>query len=209
MIVRTSLAFVVLTVGAGLFSAQNALAGESPRYTYVEGGWQHLDLTGVNYLDGGDTNGDGFFGGGSYAINDLFHAFASYGGANLDTSGGDVDLTELNVGGGVRYPATDTIDIVGRLSYVDVNADPSDGGSDSDTGYRIEAGVRGMATPVIELDGGLSYDSVGNSSPSDSVAVKVAALYSVTDWLAAGVGGSFSGEAKTYGVTVRAYFGGR
>ena len=45
--------------------------------------------------------------------------------------------------------------------------------------------------------------------PSQNLAVQFGALYSITDWLAVGIGGSISGETKLYGATLRAYFGSR
>jgi len=224
-----TLACLSLAAAAGLLSGQAALADAGPRYTYVEGGWQFVELTGTGIPGDDSPDGDGFFGGGSYAVTDLFHVFASYGEATLDVRSSDpgilntdVDLTQLNVGAGINYGVTDSIDVVARAAWVDTDVDVDAGGSSSESGYRLEAGVRGMATPSIEINGGLSYADAGSlqfreagssdgvsSNVSDKLAVRVGAFYNIVDWLAVGVDGSFSGDTKFYGATVRAYFGGQ
>ena len=229
MTVQKTLACLSLAAAAGLLSGQAALADGGPRYTFAEGGWQYVERTGTSIPGDDSPDGDGFFGGGSYAVTDLFHVFASYGASTLDIRSSDpdilntdVDLTELEVGAGINYAVTDAIDVVARAAYVDTDADVDGGGSSSDAGYRLEAGVRGMATPSIEINGGLSYEDLGalkfrdagstdggKPKPSENLAVRVGALYSVTDWLAVGVGGSFSGDTTAYGANIRAYFGGR
>ncbi len=208
MTAQKTLAFLSLAITAGLMSVQAARADGGPRYTYVEGGWQSVELSSTGIPGEQDPDGDGFSGGASYAVTDLFHVFAGYSSVTLDVLGGDVDLTELNVGAGINYAVTEAIDVVGRAAYVDAEADVDGGGTSSDSGYRLEAGLRGMATPSIEINGGLSYEDEG-SDASDRLAVRVGAFYSVLDWLALGIGGSFSGDTKVYGATVRAYFGGR
>ncbi|GEM_PF-1202042 len=229
MTAHKKLACLSLVAAAGLLSGQATLADGGPRYTYVEGGWQHVELTGTGIPGDEDPDGDGFIGGGSYAVTDLIHVFASYGAATLDVRSSDpsilntdVDLTQLDVGAGINYAVTDAIDVVARAAYVDTDADVDGSGSSSDGGYRLEVGVRGMATPSIEINGGLSYADVGTlqfraaggsggdgSENGDNLAVRVGTLYSVTDWLAVGVSGSFSGNTKLYGANIRAYFGGR
>ncbi len=229
MTAQKTLARLSLVAAAGLLSGQAALADGGPRYTYVEGGWQHIALTGTGIPGDENPDADGFTGGGSYAITDLFHVFASYGVATFGLQSSDpgifntdVDLSQLEVGAGINYAVTDAIDVVARAAYVDTEADVDGGGSSSDGGYRLEAGVRGMATPSIEVSGGLSYVDVGTlqfrdaegsggdgSDNDKNLAVRVGTLYSVTDWLAVGVSGSFSGNTKLYGANIRAYFGGR
>jgi hypothetical protein len=208
MSARKSLPLLFLVFAGVAIESQDALADAGPRYTYVEGGWQHVEISGVGVLDGENPDGNGYSVAGSYAVTDLFHVFASYGTANIDIIGESVDFSELKVGAGVNYAVTDTIDVVGRAAYLDLNADIDSNNSASDTGYGLEAGIRGMATPSIEVNGGLSYEDLGDASPSDKVAVKIGALYSFTDWLAVGIGGSFSAETKIYGANLRAYFGG-
>jgi hypothetical protein len=229
MTAQKTLTCLSLVAAAGLLSGQAALADGGPRYTYAEGGWQYSEKSGTGIPGDDSPDGDGFFGGASYAVTDLFHVFASYGGSTIDVRSSDpdilntdVDFTQLDVGAGINYGVTDAIDVVARAAYVDTDADVDGGGSSSDGGYRLEAGVRGMATPSLEINGGLSYQGLGSlrfkaagetgdakPDPSQNLAVQFGALYSITDWLAVGIGGSISGETKLYGATLRAYFGSR
>ena len=208
MSVRKLLPLLFLVFACVAMECQDALADAGPRYTYVQGGWQHVEISGAAALEGESPDGNGYVVGGSYAITDLFHVFADYGTANIDVIGVSVDLSELKLGAGINYAVTDTIDVVGRVAYLDLNADVDSNDSISDTGYGLEAGIRAMATPSIEVNGGLSYEDLGDGSPTDKVAIKFGALYSVTDWLAVGIGGSFRSETKIYGANLRAYFGG-
>lgn len=229
MTAQNTRACLSLAAAAGLLCGQAALADGGPLYTYVEGGWLHVTLTGTGIPGDENLDADGFTGGGSYAITDMFHVFASYSDATLDVQSSDpgilntdVDISQLDVGAGINYAVTDAIDVVARAAYVDTDVNVDGSGSSSDGSYRLEAGVRGMATPSIEINGGLSYADVeplrfrdagvSGSSGSDNgqkLAFRVGTLYSVTDWLAVGVSGSFSGNTKLYGANIRAYFGGR
>ena len=180
-------------------SGTAALAADSgPRYTYGELGYSNLDF------DDFDADGDAWYVKGSFALTDMFFATAGYADGDLDVdSGGDSDYTNFDLGAGINYPLNDTLDLVGRLSYISVDTDAGD-----EDGYGLYAGVRAMLTPQFELNGGLDYTDLGDPYDSNT-AVEVGGVYSFTDMFAATGGISFSDDVTEYSIGLRLYFGQR
>ena len=112
---------------------------EEPGYTYVEAGYVTIDLDDpVDSLDAITL-------GGSFAVSDRVHVFATYldGDADADVFGSSfsVDTTQWTVGGGLNLPVAEGTDFVGRLAYVSVEAEAFGFSEDGD-GYALSAGLR-------------------------------------------------------------------
>jgi hypothetical protein len=179
----------------GLGAASNAVADLS--YTYIEGGYVNVDF------DDADADGDGFDIAGSVELTDWFHLFGDYTNADLDRPGpaGDVDFETWEAGAGVNWPLADTVDLVGRLSYLNAEVDvPGFGGGDDD-GYGLYGGVRGRITPEVELEGGIAYADFDDAGDDTSLAV--AGRYYFTDQWALGLTGDFGDDVTVWGVNLR------
>jgi hypothetical protein len=131
-------------------------ADKGPNYTYLEADYVYIDID--------DFNADGDAAGvqGSIAVTDLLHLFANYVDGNVDGGGVSVDVTQYQVGAGLNIAMTETVDFVGRASWVHLEADARGINADDD-GYQISAGVRAMIAPAFELNGDLSYTDMGDS----------------------------------------------
>jgi len=130
--------------------AQQAAAAKGPEYTYAEIGY-------IN-VDGDLVEGDGAGVNISFGATDLIFLKFGYSRLFVDFSSippTDADADRFQIGGGAHYGITDTIDVLGALSYVDVeytNGVPAYG----DDGYLAEVGVRAMLSKKLELNATVS-----------------------------------------------------
>lgn len=191
--IHTQAGTLALAAALGL-AATGAQAGDLG-YTYVEGGYQDVDVDDV------DADGDGFTLGGSIALTDMFHLFGGFGTAELDVDGfGDVDYDTWEVGGGINYGIASNADLVGRLSYVSAEVDAGFADADDD-GYRLYGGVRGRLASPFELEGGISYTDLDDSG--DDTAFVGAGRYYFTDQWAAGLSVNVGDDVTVWGLNVR------
>jgi len=188
-------------VAAVLALAISASAGaEGFSYTYASLGYGTTDFDVI------DADGDGYIADGSYAFNQNFHGFAGVALASLESNAvpGDVDATRLSVGVGYNRGLSDTVDLVAKLSYEELDFDvPGPGGDDS--GYGLGVGVRFMASDMFELNGGIKR--VDYSDFGDDTAFEIGGLYSFNDDWSIGLAGEFSDDVSLYKLSGRFYFG--
>jgi|SRR5689334_9381475 len=118
-------------------------------YTYVEGNLTRWDI------DAANENLDGIELLGSLSLEQGF--FAQVGASLLS---GDIDLTELRIGGGWHTPCAPNLDAYGLLSYVNWDFDSGVGDED---GFAIDVGVRYMASPQVEVGGYLEWADIADS----------------------------------------------
>jgi opacity protein-like surface antigen len=176
-----------------------SLADEGPKYTYAEVGYAHVELDSFNSADG-DQVGLG----GSLAVTDMLHIFASYAQGEVDAGNfPTIDTTAAQAGLGLNFAVSPTIDLVGRVSYVYSKAELNNSDFD-DTGYALDGGVRAMVTPQLELNGGISYVDFGDTNDT---ALELGAVYSFTEMFALTANASFGDNESTIGAGVRLYFG--
>ncbi len=178
-----------------LGSAQQAQP-QSPQfsYNYAELSYDEADFD----LGGADVDGDGLTLSGSFELTEDWHAFASYGSADLDFG---IDLDTWAIGAGYVYPLRDGIDIYGRVLYVNVDADQGSGGFDED-GLGIQARIRYRVTDVFEVEGGVQHLDVIDSDTS----LQAFARYYFTDEFSAALGLTFAGDADGIGISARYQF---
>jgi len=181
---------------AGVLMAHAAIAADGPQYTYVEGGYGWIDYDDVN------ADGDAFNIGGSLAVTDMFHLFAGYQDGEIEVSNFDIDVSTMQLGGGMNIELSPTVDLVATAAWVRAELDASGFGSDNEDGYALGVGVRAMVTPQFELNGGVSYVDVSD----DDTALNVGAVYSFNETFALTAGASFGDNVTSYGIGGRIYF---
>ncbi|MDH3981079.1 MAG: hypothetical protein OEU91_11275 [Gammaproteobacteria bacterium] len=137
-----------------LFAAVTQLAiAKGPNYTYAEIGYINLDGDNVEGNGGGVNI--------SYGATDHIFVKMGYAHFNLDTPDADADRFQIGLGG--HMEVAKDIDVLGALSYVDIefsNGVPVSG----DDGYLAEIGVRGMVNKKFELNATVSQLDVGGGS---------------------------------------------
>jgi hypothetical protein len=174
---------VVLVLAAVLLVPGMAMAqGESPKWSYVEGGFIDFDP------DEGLSD-DGWFAGGSMQIFKNFHLVAEYQDIG--------EYTFWNAGGGWHGLLGEKADLFGQIMWANVESEDSDVDED---GYNLEAGVRWKIVKWFELRGQVNWLDYGDAG--DDTTVEFAGLFTfLNDRI--GVGGSYeTGDADT----ARAYF---
>lgn len=183
----------------------SAFAAEGPRYTYVQAGYVDLEIDGDGGF-GGDLDGDGFSIGGSLAVTDMFHLFTEYADIDLDLDNSSIgaDYSVFAIGGGINYAMSDTVDLVGRLSYLDAEVEVDTFGSADESGYGIFAGARAMMSPAWEVNGGLEYSDLGDGI--DGTTFSLGTLYSFTEIFAVGAGIAFGDDTTSFTLGARLYF---
>lgn len=169
---------------------------QSPQfdYSYVELAYDESDLD----LGPVDLDGDGLTLSGSFEINDEWHAYASYGSADLDF-GIDVDTWAL--GAGYVFPLKEDVDVYGRVLYIDVNADAGPAAADED-GLGLQFRIRARVTEEVELEGGIQYVDLADSDTS----LQAGARYHFSEAFSAGIGVTFAGDTDGIGINARYSF---
>lgn len=159
-----------------LFAAmtQQAAAAKGPEYSYAEIGYINIDSDVVE--------GDGA--GVNISFGATEHVFLKFGYDRLwledPGSSLDADADRFQIGGGMHFGITDTIDVLGAVSYIDVeysNGVPTE----ADEGYLVEAGVRAMLSKKLELNATLSalhFDG------EDDVGLGIGGVFDITKNLA-------------------------
>ena len=150
--------------------AQQAVAAKGPEYSYAE--------LGYIYIDGDSVEADGAGVNLSFGATD--HVFLKFGYSRLflddPNSTLEADADRFQIGGGMHFGVTDTIDVLGAVSYVDIevtNGVPAYG----DDGYLAEVGVRAMLSKSLELNAtvsGLHLDG------DDDVGYGVGGVFDIT-----------------------------
>jgi hypothetical protein len=184
-------AIALPTVG----QAQQQTQTEPFSYTYVELAYDETDFD----LGGGDIDGDGLTLSGAFEINEDWHAFASYGSADLDFG---IDLDSWAIGAGYRYPLRDDVDVYGRVLYISTDVDlPGPSNADED-GLGLQGRIRFRVTEVFEVEGGIQHVDVIESDTS----LQASARYHFTRNLSAGIGITFAGDTDGIGINARYSF---
>jgi len=191
---KTLLIMTVLllpTVG----TAQQQTQTQPFNYSYVELSYDESDFD----LGGGDIDGDGLTLSGSYEINEDWHAYASYGTADLDFG---IDIDTLAIGAGYRYPLQGDLDIYGRVLYISSDVDvPGPGGADED-GLGLQVRLRFRVSDEFEVEGGIQHVDVFDSDTS----LQASARYHFSENFSAGIGLTFAGDTDSFGINARYSF---
>lgn len=182
-------------VAAALVAFSLPAFAERPEYSFVEIGYQRIDIDVLNT----SVDGDGYGLGGSLEIGDMWQAFLSYGTAEFDFG---IDLDEIAVGGGFHGSLSPTSDFVLNLAYIRAEASAAGFSVDED-GFGISVGVRNRITPNVELGGFVNYTDVGD----DEFGATGRAWYFLTEQFAVGVNVGIAEDVTRYGISGRLFFG--
>lgn len=130
---------LALLLAAAPFAAS---AGEL-NYSYVEGGYAHVD---IDSLD----EGDGFQVRGSAQLAESVYLFGGYGSVDADNF--DADFSETQVGLGFRHALSERADFIAEGGYIRQELDVNGlfGGTATASGGRVSAGIRGLLADNFE-----------------------------------------------------------
>lgn len=188
---------MILASLAALGCAGPALATDAFNYSYVEIGWVNSEI------DDLDADGDGFGIRGSMEFTPNLHAFAGYSDQDYDVAGIDVSGEQLEIGVGYAWSLTPKLDVVGRVSYLDLSVDAL-GASADDSGFGLGGYLRGKPAERLELTGGI--DLVDYDESGSDTAFGVGALFHFTRMFAAGVNMTFNDDGTQYMIGGRVNF---
>lgn len=195
-----------------------ARAAEGPRYTYLDLGYSWEDVNYAVKQEGGEFDGfalDGSLGlvnAGPVGIH-LFGEFfdGEFKGVKDACSGvdGSRDSSSYAIGAGASYPIRETVDIVGRAAYVNVDLDVPNSTCDLQSvdsgGYLVEGLVRAMMSDQVELEAGYRYSDLSDSDISDG-SVLMAMNYNITSWFAVRLAGIVFDDDSGVELAVRINF---
>jgi hypothetical protein len=190
--ISTLVAAVALAAAVGLPNEASAWEGDI-RYTYVEGGYQQVDID-----DFGD--GNGLYFGGSMRVHDSAFLRAEY---NYADPGRGTDVRTLELAAGVRYAMTRDADAVLQVGYLDGKVD-SRFGDFNDDGFFVSGGIRWLITELIELNAALRYVDLDRSGSDWTFTV--GGLVNLGEHLALTGGFEFLDGADILKVGLRYYF---
>ena len=164
-------------------------------YNFLQLNYGKLEFDDVN------VDGDGFGIAGSFAVHPNWHVFANLQAAGLDFG---IDATTISAGAGYNRPLSPGLDFIANLSYQYVELDAGGFGDADDSGFGLGAGLRYMATSELEFTAGISFVDFGDSG--NDTGFSLGGLYSLSDTLAVGLGGSWSDDSSAYTISGRFYF---
>jgi hypothetical protein len=194
---------IVLGSIAALGLATTAMAAENLSYTYVELGYIDTEIDDLG------ISGDGWGIRGSYRVANAIHLFGSYADLGYD---GNVDVSELRLGGGYAWPMSPKLDLVGSLAYVRMEASSSVtvpglgrvSVSVDESGYSLGAMLRSRLTDQFEVNGGLDHVDVGSDNDT---ALEVGGRYFLTPAFNVGLDLRFNDDGTSYMIGGRYHFG--
>lgn len=185
------------TLVIGLCALSVSAFADGLNYTFVQASYGQVQFDDTLI----DVDGDGFAVNGSVAVADNFHLFGEYQMAGLDFG---VDLNLLEAGLGYNTPISDKMDIIGRVSYINVEAEAPGVPSADDNGFAVGLGLRGAMSDKFELNGGLDYVDVGDSG--SETRFNIGFMYNITDSFTVGVKGTWWEDVNIYQLGGRFYF---
>jgi hypothetical protein len=186
---------LLLVLLGGGWPGSHVLAQDGFSYTYLEGGYQNVDL------DSPSADGDGIFLGGSVELARSVFLTADLDYADFNRG---IDARTLELGVGVSLPVAPDLDGLLKGGYIDAEVDTRFGDFEDD-GFFIAGGARWMVTEQVELNGSLKYVDLDESG--DDVVVAFGGLVTVRPNLAVLGGVEFADNADTLTIGFRYYLG--
>ena len=182
-------------LGGVLLANAAAASDEGPNYTFFEAGYAHVEF------DDFEADGDALTLQGSFALTDMFHLVGSYQDGEIESDFGfDVDVMTMELGGGMNFALSPTVDLVGQVTWITTELDAQGFGDVDDDGYGLGAGMRAMVSPQFEVGAGINYADIADDGQT-TFGGKV--MYHFTDMFAMTGGISVGDDTTTYGVGMR------
>ena len=182
-----------------LLSAPLSGMADGLSYNYWEAAWVGADADNIPH------NLDGWGVAGSFELTKEIFLAATYTDVSTDVYGLRVGERDTTVSVGYAYSFTSNFDVIGRVGYVNADAEIEHIGSGNDDGYLIGVGVRDRPVDQVELEGGVQYVDLGKSG--DNTAVGVGLFWYFVPQVAVAISGSYSNDATTYGIGIRGTWG--
>ena len=182
---------------------QSALAEGKPIYSYVEAGYNEVD---VDDLGGTGDDGSGGFAGVSVGFFKNFHAFGRYVSNNTDDF--DVDLTTTIIGVGWHGLLGEKADLIGEVAWIDQEVDlGSSSGKFDDNGYLGRVGARWRPIKLVEVGGWVRFQELDLGNIDVDEAYEANAMVHL--WrIGLGLAAEIQGDVETYSAFARFNFGG-
>lgn len=185
---------MILGSMAALGLCAQALAKDEISYSYLEAGYISSESGGID--------GDGLNAFGSFGFTPNAHLFGSLSDQEFDNN---VDVQFIQLGAGLNWTLGQKVDLLTRISYVDVDVDLPGGGSVEDDGYALGFGLRTMLNPQFELSTGYNYQDLDQGGETTSV--NLGGRYYLNDTVALGLDLLQSDGDSTYILGARYEFG--
>jgi hypothetical protein len=185
---------MILASMAAMGLCAQALAKDEISYSYLEAG----------YISGesGGIDGDGLNAFGSLAFAENAHLFGSFSDQEFDN---DVETQFFQLGAGLNWTLGQKVDLLTRLSYVDLDIDLPGGGSASDDGYALGFGLRTLLNPQFELSTGYTYTDLDLGG--ENTQINLGGRYYLNDQVALGLDLLQDDSDSTYILGARYEFG--
>lgn len=195
-----------LAIGLLLLAVpQLGFAGDKPVYTYLEAGYNEVD---IDNLGNANDEGNGAYAGVSIGFFKNFHAFGRYVANDTDLT--NADITTTFVGAGWHGLLGDKADLIGEAAWIDSEIDAGSQGKIDESGYFARVGARWRPIKMFEVGGWARYQDLGDNTgtPLDSDATFEANAM-VHFWrIAVGLAAEFEDDVETYSAFARFNFGG-
>jgi hypothetical protein len=178
------------------------LAAMIPGVSVAEFNYNHAQIALIDVeIDGGpDVDGDGFEISGAYELNDLLFVLGKWQDQSLDFG---IDGRVLEFGAGIRHEINPDLDLVGTLSYIDMELDLGPASADDD-GLALSGGIRSRVADSVEIDALLRYVDFDDSGGDTGIVVT--GRFYFTDTMAVSVGADMNDNADTLSVGFRVEF---
>ena len=202
-----SLAFLA----AALLLPGHILADEAPgpRYTYLGAGYEWQDskcgVTTQQRIEGYNVEA-------SLGLFDFLHVLGEYSDGDTDFDDArtgaqkELDFKCYKIGAGLSYGITDSVDIVLRGYYVDVELDnPRASGTRDEDGFEPELLARIMASEKTEVYVGMTYTDLGDDLTDTQV--RLGLVHNLTPLIALRFGGTGFDDDTGFDAGIRIYLG--
>lgn len=128
-------------------------------YNYLQFGYINSNID----IKGTDIDGDSFFIGGSFAVNNRVNALAQYQTGNYDFN---LDTDLFGFGFGFHTPLSSNADAIFNARLLDAQVKSKFLGRGDDTGYSGEAKLRYASNPYVELNAGIEVINLYDDTES-------------------------------------------
>lgn len=183
-------------IGALAFALTPGVLFAEMRYSNFEVSFIDVELD----QSFGNVDGDGFEIAGAYEMNDRLFLFGEWQDQSLDFG---IDGTMLEFGAGINHALSSNLDLVGTVSYVDIEVELGGFTADDDA-LALGGGIRSRVGTSFEIDAMLRYVDFDESGSDTGVAVT--GRYYFTPKLALSFGTDLNDNIDTLRVGFRAEF---
>jgi len=166
---------LVIASTLALSLSTSSIANTSPNWSYVQGGYTDNEV------------GSGFELSASRLLNDKVFLFGDYSYVSDSEMSIDMNLSQLSLGGGMRYELTTKTDLFAALSYEKVNIEIDGWGQSADedeNGFGMTVGGRSAFNEYLEAGASLALLTFDGENETK---LKVFGQFSITPEFSVGI----------------------